>query len=148
MTFSGEQSVVVLSLKQVADLREQLNIFADLGGLRSFFLLAACCQRVHRQDDEEVQSEGDEQEVHERSDDGTGLHGCCANGEVEDIVEVLLAKKTTDEGVDDLLDQCGDDCGEGSTDHHTDGKINGVSAGNEFLEALKHGFLLELYFQL
>ena len=39
-------------------------------------------------------------------------------------------------------------CLEGGTDDDTDGQLNDVAARDEFLEALKHGFLLELYFQL
>ena len=104
-------SVVALSLEQVADLREQLDVLGNCGSFLGLFLLAASVQSVHRHDHEEVQCKGNDQEVDQCSDDGAGLNSCRANGELQEAVEVRLADQTTDEGVEELLNQSGDDCG-------------------------------------
>ena len=57
----------------VADLGEELDLFGDLLGGRILGLLLALGQRVHRDDEEEVQGEGDEQEVNDGSQQDTEL---------------------------------------------------------------------------
>ena len=123
--------------EQVADLGEQLDVGDLLGLLLSLLLGHALLDLVHRQNDGEVDGDGDKEEVHHSGEDLARLNelgGAREDFELADGVEVRLADDLTNNVEDDLGDGVNDRL-ERVTDDDGDGELEGVALRDELLEA-------------
>ena len=123
--------------EQVADLGEQLDVGDLLGLILGLLLGHALLDLVRRQDNGEVDGDGDEEEVHHGGEDRAGLNvlgGACEDLELTDGVEVRLADDLTNNVEDDLGDGVNDRL-ERVTDDDGDGELEGVALRDELLEA-------------
>lgn len=123
-----------LLLEQIADLDEQLG----LGGSCNFFDDAGLCglallQLVHREDEREVDDQGDSEEVDDRADDAADQERTGRKS-----LKIFRVEDQRDQRVDEPGNQRVDDCGECRTNDDRDSQIDDISAGNEFLKALNH----------
>ena len=127
--------------EQVADLGEELDVGDLLGLLLGLLPGQALLDLVHRQNDGEVDGDGDEEEVHHGGENRAGLDvlgRAREDLELTDGVEVRLADDLTNDVEDDLGDGIDNrlECG---TDDDGDGELEGVALRNELLESLNHG---------
>lgn len=136
--------LLLLCLKEIADLLQQQHIIRRRLWLWLETLLAALVQSIQWKHNAEVQCRSHREERKNVSNNRTKAELSVIDREDESAAEIRLAKEHRDEWADKVVDQTVDDLRERATNNNTDCKVNDATAHHKFFKTVENVLQPEL----